>query len=161
MSRFLVLAVVAVFAALPAAAIAGGPVDSIKALYAADAPSIKDTGVGVLGDPKACKRFLSRALNAALDKDADLANKRGEPPTIDGDPFTDSQESGTKDIRISQLSATASKAQVLANFDKGDGERESLTYFMVLEDGAWRIDDIAYKRADGSSDTIRKQLGMK
>jgi hypothetical protein len=65
---------------------------------------------------------------------------------------------------VSLISVTAGKAKVLANFDRGDGTkgRENVTYSMVLEGGMWRIDDIAYKRPDGTAeDTIRKDLGLK
>ena len=37
-----------------------------------------------------------------------------------------------------------------------------MTYSMVFEGGMWRVDDIAYKRPDGTAeDTIRKDLGLK
>jgi hypothetical protein len=148
-----------------AAAVPQSPVDTIKALYAADAPFYKNTGEGVMGDEKARARFFSKALLAALRKDEADADKRGEPPTIEGDPFTDSQEPGTKDFKYTQVSTTANKAVVRANFDRGDGSgREDVTYSLILEGGQWRVDDIAYKRLSdpvGPEENMRKTLGMK
>lgn len=136
----------------------GAPDETVRALYAADAPFINNTGQGVTGSKKLMARFLSKALDKLLDDDAKAADKRGEPPTIEGDPFVDSQEGGSKDFKISVLSASADKAQVLANFDKDGVSREDVTYSLILERGQWRIDDIAYKRADGSAETIREIL---
>jgi len=147
---------VAVAAAKPAATLT--PDETIRSLYAADKPFIDNTGQGVTGSKKLMARFLSKSLNKLLDADEKAAAKRGEPPTIEGDPFVDSQEGGSKDFKISVLSADAAKAQVLANFDKDGASREDVTFSMILEGGQWRIDDIAYKRADGSTDTIRGDL---
>ena len=142
------------------------PVATVKALYAADAPFINNTGEGVMGSGKLLARFLSADLNRLLTADAKAAAKRKEPPTVEGDPFLDSQEGGAKDFKISLVTGSADnampkeqdKAQVKAEFDKGGGEREEVTFAMVFQRGAWRIDDIAYKRADGSGDTIRETL---
>ena len=90
-----------------AAAAPQTPVETIKALYAADAPFWKGTGEGLMGDDKARARFFSKAVLAALKKDEADADKRGEPPTIEGDPFTDSQEPGSKDFKYTLVSATA------------------------------------------------------
>ena len=163
MFRKLILAALLVAAPLAGAQAAGppgpgAPDEAIRALYAADAPFINNTGQGVTGSKKLMARFLSKALDKLLDDDAKAADKRGEPPTIEGDPFVDSQEGGSKDFKISVLSASADKAQVLANFDKDGVSREDVTYSLILERGQWRIDDIAYKRADGSAETIREIL---
>lgn len=141
-----------------ATVIHGAPDEAIRALYAADAPFLNNTGQGVTGSKALMARFLSKALNKLIDDDAKAADKRGEPPTIEGDPFVDSQEGGSKDFKISVLSASADKAQVLANFDKDGASREDVTFSLILERGQWRIDDIAYKRADGSAETIREIL---
>jgi uncharacterized protein DUF3828 len=142
------------------------PVETIRALYAADAPFINNTGPGVMGSGKLLARFLSADLNRAITADAKAAAKRKDTPTIDGDLFVDSQEGGAKDFKIARVAAEADKtqdkaqdrAQVRAEFDKGAGEREEVTFSMVFQRGAWRIDDIAYKRADGSGETVREIL---
>jgi hypothetical protein len=166
MLRSATIALVLTFAAPAFAAGAPqGPLDTIKALYAADAPFWKGTGEGLMGDDKGRARFFSKAVLAALKKDEADADKRGEPPTIEGDPFTDSQEPGTKDFKYTLVSATANKAVVRANFDRGDTSgREDVTYSLILEGGQWRVDDIGYKRLSdpvGPEENLRKTLGMK
>ena len=47
---------------------------------------------------------------------------------------------------------------LLAEFARGDGARERLTYAMVYERGEWRIDDITYAMLDGESHTLRGEL---
>jgi hypothetical protein len=108
---------------------------------------------------RATARFFSRAVLRVLG-----AAQKHAPgsPIIDGDPFTDMRDSaGFKDLKISVLSASAAIASVLADFDRGDGDhgagtREQLTYSLVMERGQWRVDDIAYSRAHGSTNTLRE-----
>lgn len=134
------------------------PVTTIEALYAADAPFIKETGPGIMSDKKLLARFLSKDLNRKMAADVKGANKKGVPPNIDGDPFVDSQEGGAKDFKIKLLSSSADKASVEADFDKGAGDRVVATFSMILEQNAWRIDDVSYRRSDGSKDTLRNEL---
>jgi hypothetical protein len=47
---------------------------------------------------------------------------------------------------------------VEADFDKGAGDRVIATFSMILEQSAWQIDDISYRRSDGSTDTLRDEL---
>jgi hypothetical protein len=162
-----------VVAAIGASAVAAeprpDPVATIRAVYAADAPFIDNKGEGIMGSAKLLARFLSADLNRLMTADAKAAAKRKEPPTIEGDPFVDSQEGGAKDFHISLIATDADRTQdkvqdrarVRAEFDKGDGAREEVTFSLVFQRGAWRIDDIAYKRTDGSSDTIRETLKVK
>ena len=163
MSRIpLAAAAVVLFVTLPAlAAPPSGPLDTVKAVYAADAPYRNNTGEGVMGDDKLRARFFSKTLLAGLKKDEDRAAKANEPPTIEGDPFIDEQEPDAKDFKFSLVSQAGNNAKVLVNFDRGDKTREDVIYSMVLEAGAWRIDDIGYKYADGRTDSMRKTLGMK
>jgi hypothetical protein len=44
---------------------------------------------------------------------------------------------------------------VLADFDRGGGEREKLTYSLILEKGLWRVHDIACARANEPASTLR------
>ena len=48
-----------------------------------------------------------------------------------------------------------------AEFARGDGAREQLTYTMVFERGEWRIDDIAYAMLDGESHSLSGELAAK
>ena len=62
-------------------------------------------------------------------------------------------------LRVAPISETRDTAKVLAEFARGDGAREQLTYAMVYERGEWRIDDIAYAMLDGESHTLRGDAG--
>lgn len=134
------------------------PVATVEALYAADAPFIKETGPGIMSDKKLLARFMSKDLNRQMATDIKRAKKKGVPPNIDGDPFVDSQEGGAKDFKIKLLSSAADKASVEADFDKGGGDSVVATFSMILEQNTWRIDDIRYRRSDGSKDTLRNEL---
>ena len=133
---------------------------TIHALFAADKGYIDGKSEGVMGDKRLLDRFLSRSLLRVIDADETAAAKRGEPPTIEGDPFIDQQEADIKDIKISAVSASADKASVRADIAHGDGSQEAITYMLVFERGLWRIDDIDYARADGE-ETLRRELSGK
>ena len=61
-------------------------------------------------------------------------------------------------LSVTPISETRDAAKVLAEFARGDGARERLTYALVYERGAWRIDDIDYAMLDGESHTLRGML---
>ncbi len=52
-------------------------------------------------------RFFAPALAAAMERDMQDAKRRGEPPTLDGDPFVDAQEWQITDLVISVKSLAA------------------------------------------------------
>jgi hypothetical protein len=125
----------------------------VKAIYVADAPSIKGTGLGIMGDKAARARFFSAGLLRAIAADEKAAAKRNEPPNLDGDPFADAQDP----IVI----AADARASVLADFDRGGNKREQVTYSMVMERGQWRVDDIAYALPGEPVRTLRGELSEK
>ena len=59
---------------------------------------------------------------------------------------------------MAPISETRDTAKVLAEFARGDGARERLTYAMLFERGEWRVDDIVYSTLDGESHTLRGML---
>ncbi|HEY6518832.1 MAG TPA: hypothetical protein VIZ19_05620, partial [Roseiarcus sp.] len=61
-------------------------------------------------------------------------------------------------LRVAPISETRDAASVRAEFARGDGARERLTYAMLFERGEWRIDDIVYATLDGQSHTLRGLL---
>ena len=138
---------------------------AIRALYAADKSFIDGKGQGVMGSKALRERFLSKSLLRAIDLDERSAAKRKEPPNLEGDPFLDSQELDSqepdfKDLKVTPISQEGDRAQVLADFARIGG-RETLTYSLVREGGAWRVDDVAYVRTDGSRETLRAELKAK
>jgi hypothetical protein len=152
---------VAFFLAVTSAAYAedaATPDSVVRAIYAADAPSIKGTGEGVMGDKAARARFFSAALLRIVVADEKRSAKRNQPPNLDGDPFADAQDPTVNDLKISVVSTNGAKASVLADFDRGAGTREKVTYSMVLERGLWRVDDIAYDLPGEPARTLRGEL---
>ena len=160
MRRLFVLAV-ALALATAAYAEPATPDSVVRAVYVADAPSIKGTGQGVMGDKAARAKFFSAALLRMIVADEKRSAKRNQPPNLDGDPFADAQEATVDDLKISVVSADTAKASVLADFDRGGGKREKVTYSMVLERGLWRVDDIAYDLPGEPARTLRRELSEK
>src|ERR1700743_1129266 len=109
--------------AIAPAAYAAGPAETpdavVRAIYAADAPSIKGTGLGVMDDKAAEARFFTAALLRAITADAKAAPKRPEPGNLEGDPFADAQDPTVSDLKISLESADSAHASVTADFDRG------------------------------------------
>ncbi len=88
--------------------------------------------------------FFDPALAGMITKDMDEARDRGDAPTLDGDPFVNSQEwkISACDIKVSLDSEGAAHATAtFMNFDKNIQVDLSLTH---LPEG-WRIADIAYE----------------
>ena len=86
-------------------------------------------------------RFFAPDLARAMDRDMRLAKQRGEPPTLDGDPFVDSQEwqvSGLI-VRTSGGGDTATGVVTFAN----SGKPKRLAIDLVKTSAGWRIADIA------------------
>ena len=157
------LCIIALILALATAARAdpAAPDSVVRAIYVADAPFIKGTGEGIMGDKAAKAKFFSAALLRMIVADEKRAAKRNQPPNLDGDPFVDAQEATVNDLKISVVSADRAKASVLADFDRGEGKREKVTYSMALERGAWRVDDIAYDLPGEPARTLRGELNEK
>jgi len=157
------LSVLLLTLAIASAAYAAGetPDAIVKAIYVADVPSIKGTGLGIMGDKAARARFFSAGLLRAIAADEKAAAKRNEPPNLDGDPFADAQDPIVIDLKISLVSTADARASVLADFDRGGNKREQVTYSMVMERGQWRVDDIAYALPGEPVRTLRGELSEK
>ena len=133
------------------------PDAAVKAAYAADQTAIEGRGVGVMGDNALRARFFSRSLLRSIAANEIVADARNAPPAVVGDPFTDEAPHMVA-LRVTPISETRDSAKVLAEFARGDGARERLTYAMIYERGEWRIDDITYAMLDGESHTLRGEL---
>ena len=132
-----------------------GPESVVRAAYQADQPGIEGKNGGVIADPGLRARFFSRSLLRAIDFDA---RADGETWTAAvGDPFSD-RSPHLVDLRILPVSESGGSAKVVAEFARGDGARERLTYDMVFERGGWRIDDISYAMLDVEGHTLRGDL---
>ena len=132
------------------------PEAAVKAAYAADEAAIQGRGPGVMDDNTLRARFFSRSLLRSIAADEVIAG-RDAPAALVRDPFSD-EAPHLVALSIAPVSEGHDEAKVLADFARGDGAREQLTYTMVFERGGWRIDDIAYAMLDGESHSLRRVL---
>ena len=153
-----ILAAVACLLPFALAAEAGinrhSPEAAVNAAYVADEAAIQGRGDGVMGDNTKRARFFSRSLLRSIAAEETIADG---PPAALRDPFTD-QAPHLVALSVAPISETRDAAKVLAEFARGDGARERLTYAMLFERGEWRIDDIIYSTLDGESHTLRGML---
>jgi hypothetical protein len=156
-----ILATVACLLPFALAAEAGinrhSPEGAVKAAYAADEAAIQGRGAGLMGDNSLRARFFSRSLLRSIAAEEIIAGVREGPPADLRDPFSD-QAPHLVALSVAPISETNDAAKVLAEFARGDGARERLTYAMLFERGEWRINDITYATLDGESHTLRGLL---
>jgi hypothetical protein len=130
------------------------PEAAVTAVYAADEAAIQGRGDGIMGDNTLRARFFSRSLLRSIAAEETIADG---PPAALRDPFSDLAPHLVA-LSVAPISETRDTAKVLAEFARGDGARERLTYAMLFERGEWRIDDIIYSTLDGESHTLRGML---
>ncbi len=154
-----ILAVVACLLPFALAAEAGinrhSPDDAVVGAYAADEAAIQGRGAGIMGDNTLRARFFSRSLLRSIAAEEviggqHIAGHRPRPVQRPGSHLVA--------LKVTPISETRDAAKVLAEFARGDGAREQLTYAMLFERGEWRIDDIVYSTLDGESHTLRGML---
>jgi hypothetical protein len=130
------------------------PEAAVNAAYVADEPALHGRGDGIMGDNTLRARFFSRSLLRSIAAEEMIADG---PPVALRDPFSDLAPHLVA-LSVAPISETRDTAKVLAEFARGDGARERLTYAMLFERGEWRIDDIIYSTLDGESHTLRGML---
>ena len=130
------------------------PEAAVKAAYAADETAIQGRGAGVMGDNTLRARFFSRSLLRSIAAD-ELIGEASSPAIRE--PFSD-QAPHMVALKVAPVSESGDQARVVAEFARGDGARERLTYAMVFERGEWRVNDIVYTLLDGESHTLRGML---
>lgn len=110
--------------------------------------------MGFLPDSVAAKReFLSDALAQRIATYFAQPFPEDEPPPINGDPFTDSQEYPTRFIVGRATTAADGRAEVPVRLADAYVER-TIVYVLAGESGAWRIDDLRYERNARFSDDL-------
>jgi hypothetical protein len=132
------------------------PEAAVEAAYAADEAAIQGCGAGIMTDNTLRARFFSRSLLRSIAAEEFIANGTSTS-AVAHDPFAD-QAPHLVALRVAPISETRDAAKVLAEFARGDGARERVTYAMLFERGEWRIDDIVYAMLDGESHTLRGML---
>ena len=130
-------------AALPAAAQLPTAQAFLQSVYE---PYLK---AGFKGQPYTdAARFFAPDLARAMARDMQTAKQRGQPPTLDGDPFVDAQDWQVSNlvVRVSGAGDTATGVVSFTNL----GRPKRLAIDLVRTDAGWRIADIA-----GSSGSLR------
>jgi hypothetical protein len=93
------------------------------------------------------RRYFVPALVTLIEKDAAAAKKRGEVPTLDGDPFVNAQEWEIENSDIAVREIGRNKAAATVSF-MNFGKPKSAALDLVKLKVGWRIADIAYENKD-------------
>ena len=94
--------------------------------------------------------YFEPKLAALMIKDSKDAQKRGEPPELDGDPFVAAQDWEIGPVVIEVRDLAPDKASATAKFSNLKMPT-TVTYDLVKLAGGWRIADISW----GDNDTLR------
>ncbi|MBM3521977.1 MAG: DUF3828 domain-containing protein, partial [Alphaproteobacteria bacterium] len=102
------------------------------------------------------RRVFTAGLNAAVARYFAQDFAKDEPPPINGDPITNSQDYPTR-FAIARAMSAGAKAAVRVAF-ADEGRTQPIDFRLRRDDGGtWRIDDIVYP--DGS--TFRQALASR
>jgi hypothetical protein len=137
----------------PAAAAEQTAQTFVERIYAAyTGPSAK--GVPLDGS-SAYARYFTPELAQMIDKDVRAAKKRGDVPTLDGDPFIDAQDWQIERVAIELKDIPPNKALAKVRFKNVDEDRLIELDLVKLKQG-WRIADIR-----GPSGSLRSLFAKK
>ena len=99
------------------------------------------------------RRTFEPSLAALIIKDEKAAAKRKETPTLEFDPFVDSQEWELSAVNIAVSDAPPGKAVATVSF-KNFGLPTKIVLALVKAKSDWLIADITWQR-DGNPETLR------
>jgi len=99
-------------------------------------------------------KVLTPGLRKLVEDDAAQAEKRNEPPELNGDPFIDAQEWLVTDLKI-EIKEQGPTANARVTF-KNSGEDRAVTLQLVKTRAGWRVDDII-----GTTGSLRAALTSK
>lgn len=143
----LAFAMIAAAVAAPAAT----PQAFVQAIYKAYLG--KDAKGVPLTDEAAIRRYFAPPLADALVKDRADADKAGDVPTLDGDPFVDAQDFEIARLKVAIKAAGADGATAIVTFTNFK-KPVTMTLALMKVAGAWRIADI--KGPSGSLKDLMK-----
>ena len=123
---------------------AGKPAVLISEVYGVAGPSGHyQQPLAIFVEASLRERYLSKRLRTALDE-MDKRTPEGDVSNMDFDVVSDSQDPDVHDLTIATESESPGKAVVVADFKSHeDTEHTVLRYDLVLEDGAWKIHNVA------------------
>lgn len=120
---------------------ADGPSDLINKIYAYYLDPSADGPPPGSGDDD--EQILSKRLDGLFTA-YEQSSSDDEVGGLDFDPFINAQDYDLKDLKIESDKVEGDKAIVVVSFFNFDAPTE-LTYSLVQEDGAWKVDDIESK----------------
>jgi hypothetical protein len=143
--------------ALPNAAAANGPEQTVRRLYhdyAWEAVMTAQAGTSLADQPQqVLRRYFTPRLASAIRSDSQCAAQNHDICALDFSPIWDSQDPGAYDLTVSSLA----DSRVLVQFKTPQGDKASrLEYRLVRLQSGWRISDIVYP--EGGS--LRSLLGV-
>jgi hypothetical protein len=151
--RHLVCAAVLALAGAPAAAHADAAAKAFLAkIYAAYKGK---SSKGILLDSDAMLRlYFEPSLAALMIADRKAAAKRGDVPTLDGDPFINGQDWEVGPVNIAVRDTAPDRASATATFENFEMPTTVVYDLVKLKDG-WRITDITWEGNDTGNETLR------
>jgi hypothetical protein len=109
---------------------------------------------GVLLDSDAKLRlYFEPSLAALMIKDRKEAARRHDVGELDGDPFVDAQEWEIGPVTIEVTDTAPDRASATAKFEN-DKMPTTVVYDLVKLKQGWRIAEITWQRADGTTDSL-------
>ncbi len=121
---------------VPAMAAAEGPAEIVKDIYA---PYLSTT---TMPRPPFDLPIYSSHLKGMIGKAVEGASEE-EPGQLDFDVFLYAQDYQLSDLTIRAVSEASDRAEVEAAFKNMD-RPTTVVFRFVKEDGAWKVDDIAW-----------------
>jgi hypothetical protein len=128
----------------------------VEKIYAAYVGNAQKGANGVqLDKAEDIKRYFTPALAVLILEDEAAAQKRGQPPTLDGDAFVGHQDWDIADLNVDVKEAGA-KARATVSFTNfGKSEKVLVELLKVGTD--WRIADIQWDDASTLRGLFRKK----
>jgi Protein of unknown function (DUF3828) len=138
-------------AVAPAAAANAAATAFVTKIY--DAYKSKNSRGISIETEAAVRNYFEPSLAATIIKDQKAAAKRKEVPSLEADPFVDSQEWDVSELNIAVNDAPPDKAVATVRF-KNFGLPTKIVLNLVKTKSDWRIADITWER-DGNPETLR------
>jgi hypothetical protein len=138
-------------AAAPAMAADAAATAFVRKIY--DAYKGKNSRGVPIETEVAIRGYFEPSLAAMIIKDQKVAAKRSEAPSLEADPFVDSQEWELSEVNISVSDAPPDKAVATVGF-KNFGLPTKIVLNLVRTKSDWRIANITWQR-DGNPETLR------
>jgi uncharacterized protein DUF3828 len=126
----------------------------IEQIYGSYVGTAGQKGIA-LDNATVIRRYFTPGLASLILDDQAAADKRGEPPTLDGDAFVGHQEWDISGLTVEAKEA-GSKATVTVSFTNS-GKAEKVVLQLLKVGADWRIADIQWDDASTLRGLFRKK----